>query len=730
MTKQEITGYSIKVNHALENGRLKEAFETLTYLVLTLQNWQLREKLFELEENYKRMLSFLTEGYPDPDRERISNDLRRSLYIISDLVEHELRKAGDSSFFYEKKRINQHTPQDSPADLIAQLEGITGKEELLSLLEEGTVQPDFEKEKEELGQKIFSSVWLSNPWNKEVKNAWTRVVMDPLAPGFVVGLIVSAATLSLLESFDEQKALLLIEAEEHPKEEIRQRALTGLVLFLRKYDKRLALFPSITTRLEHLQEKPSFRSGVKNIILQFILSKDTEEISRKIKEELMPKMMKMGPKLKDKFRIDDIVKDMGTEDKNPEWEKIIQDEGLQGDFQMISELQMEGADVMHSSFAHLKNYPFFNEVSNWFAPFRVPAHLAAEKELSDFGKILQASTMICNSDKYSFFLSIAQMPENYRKMMMGQFSMESSAVQEMLNEEKVNESKKISTLTRQYIQDLYRFYKLHPRRRDFEDVFDKKTELYEASSIFKIIDNPTDLYVIGEYYFKKNYFTQASHIFGILSEGDPRNDILYQKRGYSLQMMGDIAGAIDMYSKAELLNANNGWIIRKLAYCHRLQKNPEEALLYYKKAEKLNPDNLSVQLNIGHCYLELKDYDEALKCYFKVEYLDVEKNKPKAWRPIAWSSFLTGKYEQAQDYFRRIIEHGPNATDYLNAGHTQLALKNNKEAMRLYALSIKFPDNTLVKFTESFLADEPDLVQAGVNKEDIPLILDCLMYEV
>jgi tetratricopeptide (TPR) repeat protein len=126
--------------------------------------------------------------------------------------------------------------------------------------------------------------------------------------------------------------------------------------------------------------------------------------------------------------------------------------------------------------------------------------------------------------------------------------------------------------------------------------------------------------------------------------------------------------------------------------------------------------------------LELKNYDEALKSYFKVEYLD--KNKCKAWRPIAWSSFLSGKYEQAWDYFKKIMESNPNATDYLNAGHTQLALGNNKEAIHLYGLSLKSPENSLEKFKEMFSDDIPDIVLAGVKKQDIPFILDRIMYDV
>ena len=176
-----------------------------------------------------------------------------------------------------------------------------------------------------------------------------------------------------------------------------------------------------------------------------------------------------------------------------------------------------------------------------------------------------------------------------------------------------------------------------------------------------------------------------------------------------------------------MLNANHSWTIKKLAHLHRLLKNPKDALHYYKKAEQLNPNNLAIQLSIGHCYLELQDYELALKSYFKVEYLT--KNKEKAWRPIAWTSFRMGKYRQAADYFNKLIENEPDETDYLNAGHVQLATGNPREAIRLYRLSYETGKQSQEDFAATFAQDIPDLVAAGVRETDVPFIIDGVFYD-
>ena len=721
MTKQELQNYSKRIDNSLEQKRLKETFEILTILLSKLPNWKLKEDLTEIENTYKMMLSYLTEGVNDPEREKVFNDLLRAVYQIA-----------DSAKLLYKTNSNSCHMQERSLEGIPLLEDITGKIALLDLLGEEEKSQDLinlEKQKDLIIQSIFYNIGSSEIWHVNTKERWSQVLKNKLTPSSLSNLVITALTLNLLESFDEQKVLLLFEAAENEDEEIRQRALTGIILFLRIYDKRLYLYPAINSRLQHLAENPLFIKQIRHLVLQFILCRDTEKITRKIKEEILPGMMKISPKLNNKIKLEDLMSnDLGLEDKNPEWQELIKGSGLEDKLQEFSELQMEGADVMHSSFTHLKNYSFFNEVSNWFLPFSVPAEFMNDQEMVKLAETLSASKMMCNSDKYSFYYSIATMPESYRKMMIGQFSAESFSIQEMLKEDAINDSKRISPAARQYIQDLYRFYKLHPMKKDFEDIFEAIPEFYQVPSIAQLVGDKENLFVIGEFYFTKNYFVEAADIYSKLLKDDPNNHILYQKKGYCLQMQGDLQGALEVYLKAELFDASNPWIIKKLAYSYRTLKQPEEALLYYKKAEQLNPDNLSVLLNIGHCHLELKNYDEALKYYFKVEYM--EKNKQKAWRPIAWCSFLIHKYEQAMDYFYKIIDTNPNATDYLNAGHTQLAMGNIKEAIRLYSLSLKHPDNSLDKFIESFTNDVSDIIQAGVSEQDIPFILDRIMYDM
>ena len=729
MTKQETQAYFDQLTGFLEQKRGKLAFDSLNTLLANLQNWQLHEKLQSLEETYKTMLFYVAENMQDSEREKIYMNLARSLYQVADAAIFRIKTSKDNSLFYERKRTFRIHVKETVAELIAELEDVTGQIALLSLADETQPNPklkDLELQKELVVRKLFYNAWLSDPWTNDEKDLWEKLLQTQPDAENLPSLIVTGLTLNFLEVFDEKKAFLLFDAACNANEDVRERALTGIVLFLRKYDYRLRTYPAIIERLNQLAEDPKFIRKIRHVLLQFILSRDTEKITKKISTELMPELIKKMGNKENWDKLGNLIADAGIDEKNPEWQTLIEKSGLEDQFRELSELQMEGADVMLSSFIHLKNYPFFNEPSNWFVPFMVPDGGIEDKELARLADVLATSTMLCNSDKYSFYLSISQMPENHRKMLINQFSAESDAMKDVEKEELPDATKTIGHRTRQYIQDLYRFYKLHPRKKDFEDIFDIQPEFYKTPSINRLIGDNESLLMIGEYYFNKNYFEEANDVFDILLQTDPDNDVLYQKKGYALQMTGKLEDALAAYQKAELLNANHSWTIKKLAHLHRILKNTKEALMYYKKAEQLNPNNLSIQLSIGHCYLELKEYEQALKHYFKVEYLT--NNKEKAWRPIAWASFRTGKYQQATDYFNKLIENEPEFTDYLNAGHVQLASGHTKEAIRLYQLSFTTSKQSQAEFADIFAGDIPDLVEAGVKPENIPFVLDCVFY--
>jgi len=739
MTAKEFKIKYTEICRNLGKRKLKPAFDQLekvikeSGLVIFLDEWR------NLEQTYHYMLQYTVEGTQDPERQKVYRKLIVSVFELADKLKEAVLIKISPELEYEKKRNYTNEPIDF-LNFLDDLETFYLHEELATLVDDAEIKGSTKKESAISHQqkivRLFYHIWFKEKLSKEEVEFVKRVYASQLLLKEYKSLIVLSVILSLLRQFDEAKFDLLFTAYQSEEMELNQRGIVGLLIGLYRYDDRLAFYPAIKAHLEILNENQAFKQNLERVIVQFIRSKDTEKIQQKIKDEIIPEMIKISPNLKDKINLDSLMDDSLGEDKNPEWEKIFEDApGLMNKMEEFSELQMEGADVFMGSFSMLKMFPFFNEFSNWFMPF-----FAENPEIGEvvdkkddvntrFIEAIATAPILCNSDKYSFCLSIQNLPPENREFMAEGMKAEMGQFDELQkDEEYTNPGRKSGFVSNQVIQDLYRFYKLHPRKNDFEDIFNWRFDFHNTHTLGGILKEEDGvLRNIAEYYFSKNRFEEAAEIFNYLLTNEKSGE-LYQKLGFCYQKSGDYNGALNAYKKAELFDLNRKWNFNKIALCYRNLKQPEKALEYYREAEKLDEDNLNIQLNIGHSLLELEEFEQALKCYFKVEYL-APGNK-KVWRPIGWCSFVTGKKEQAEKYFNKLMEEDPNKHDLMNMGHVQWSLGKRMEALGFYKKSIAQTDLTESEFFEVFEEDLHHLINQDVDKEDVPIMLDQLRYFV
>ncbi len=737
MTITDINREQHEIYNLLAERRLKEAFGKLSAWVTELQEWQCHDKLTELETSYRYMIQYMLDGADDPERKSIYDHLVLSAYQLTDQISDSLAATSSPTQYYGWRRYTTSGRSDcSLTTRLAQCDDALGELSLATLLSESEQDTKHIKEMkmraEEAAGLLFMDVWTNYPAS-ESDYATLREIFEPghFSDAFI-SLVISAMLLNLMHRFDEKKLLILLDVYRHDSPEIQLRSLCVALIVMYLYRERLPLLPKVQNRIDALAEEPHFKSDVRTLFLQFIKSRETEKISRKMNEEVLPEMMKLGPSLYKKMKQEDLMNDINAMEENPEWQDMLDRSGIADKLKELSDLQMEGADVFMSTFSHLKSFPFFQSIQNWFLPF-TPDHTALAGVLNGnsgtiFKTMILSSPMLCNSDKYSFCLSLTQVPEAQRAMMMGQFNAEDSAMKELVNEELMKHDLSRENISNRYIQDLYRFFKLYNRRNEFTDPFTGNINLLRVPAFDTLLSDSDTLQLIGEYYFRRGYYDEALELFERLSQEYHSKSEIYQKIGFCYQKQNNYAEALEAYLKAEIIAPDSFWTIRRIATCYRNLKKPEMALSYYQRAERMQPDNLSVQMNIGHCYVEQKDYDEALKYYFKVDYLDPQGEK--AWRPIAWCSFLTGKLEQALRYYEKILATKPTALDCLNIGHVLFALGEIRRAVDTYRRSIDMEGGNTAKFLTNFKQDTTDLIAAGVSPSDIPILLDQLMYEV
>ena len=745
MTDHELKSKYTEICSSLSARRLKPAFDLLGNLISENGLGIYSDENRTLEETYHNMLRYTVEGVSDPERQKIYRKLIVSVFELADTVNESLRMKFSPSVEYVKKRSFKDSFITDVGSFQAKLEDLYlqggGTKDFESLHEgpTSTKKDTFLADAREVHQtiqRIFYHIWFTDKMSSEESKQWTAFLENSKLPVPYRSFLVTSVMLSLQRFFDPQKFTFLYETCTSKEAGISQRALAGLLINLYKYDSRLPFYPDIAGRLKILNENLGFRRQLEAIIIQFIRSRGTEKLQQRIREEILPEMIKISPNLKDKINLDSLMEEGLSEDKNPDWEDIFRDSpGLLSKMEEFSEMQMKGDDVFMGSFSMLKTFPFFIEMGNWFLPFfpenpDIAETLNTEQQaIRGILEAIEQAPILCNSDKYSFCLSIPRLPKENLSFMTQAMQAEMEQVKELTDDEALlDPGRKAEFISNQYIQDLYRFYKLFPRKADFDDIFNWRLDFHNKLILGEIIKEDLKmLRNIAEYYFAKEHFDEASGVFTFLLEIEKSGE-LYQKIAWCHQKTGDFESALDAYLKAELYEANTLWNTKKIALCYRILKKPAKALEYYLEAEKADPENLGTQLNIGHCLLELEKYEEALKCYFKVEYLAPGNNK--VWRPIGWCSFLTGKTDQAEKYFLKLMDAQPNKHDFISMGHVQLSLGNRRAALGFYQKSMSENGFSEKEFLKIFEEDRPHLLKQGVDKDDIPIMLDQLRYSM
>ncbi|MCM1517865.1 MAG: tetratricopeptide repeat protein [Pseudoflavonifractor sp.] len=733
MTKDSIKERRNIIARYIEQSRLRDALRELRIMVSGL-HWSLQEDVNNIEDSYRMMLRYAADGVEDPGRGQVYDSIVGRMYGIIDRVSRERYKTDSPTLYFNTLRYEHLQPADTIPGLLARYSALQDKNSMLNLI---TSSPDADtssarRDIEEAERRLFSRVWITYPLSHDDIAALDMAFTSDTLPDYFKELMVSALLLGLLPYYDESRLAMLLDVySSRPDSPVGIKALCAALIVMYIHRSRIAS-GKLTSRVETIKDTvPTWHKDVRMVFMQFIRTRDTERINRKMRDEVIPTMMKLRPDIYKKFHgKTDGTLDLSDIEENPEWQEMLDKSGITDKMKELTKMQEDGGDVFMSTFAHLKQYPFFSDIANWFLPFRID-HTAVSDALDNgsvTGEIIAASPFLCNSDKYSIALSISSIPDQQRKFMMSQFNAQNLNAAEIRNSELLEGDTRRENIANKYVQDLYRFFKLFRRKNEFADPFDTPLNMLQVPVLLGDFNDSETLAIVAEFYFRRGHYEDAYDIFSRLSELVPPDAQLFQKMGYCLQQTGDIEGALKYYSQAELLNADSLWTLKRIASCYKLLGKPRHALSYYKRVAAIKPDDLSVAMSMGHCNMELGNHDEALKCYFKVEFLDEKSSR--ALRPIAWCSLLTGNLEQSRRYYDRILGDNPTAGDYLNMGHLELASGRVREALNLYKLSVANDPNGTESFIKSMHTDTPVLVKAGVSPSLIPLVIDSLLYQV
>ncbi|MFZ5939072.1 MAG: tetratricopeptide repeat protein [Bacteroidota bacterium] len=739
ITVSKINARYNRINTFIAGAKVKDALEELRELISASGFGDFFVQLEYAESTYEQMLRYMLEGVNDPQRDRIYLKLQVSILELADQVRASLLEKHSGWHTYTLKQDLSKKQKLTGRGVIETLDDLAFKTELDELLrDEGPSFPLNSQKKRDLDLEIFRHLWLSDRYTEAENNLAETIISSREFAWHEKALTVSAILLSLLRYWNEDKVHRLIDFAETDEPEVSVRSLVSLFIVLYVYDKRLRFYPDIMTRLHILGEKMNLEKYLENTALQLIRARDTLEIGRKLQEDLIPEVAKLKPDLEDKLLLDDLKGE--DEEGNPDWESMFREsDQVYKKVEEFMKLQMEGADVYMTTFAHLKSFPFFNEMTNWLVPFYnenpdlqelyASGNDAFDPEL--FVEGLKRTPFLCNSDKYSFIFNVRYLPPDQKKMLSAAFAMEMEGLDEMLSDDELSSgSFRERIILVQYIQDLYRFFKISPFKSEFEDIFGGKLDLYNAGFYTELVNDQHITRNIAEYFFEKNHFEEALDVFRMLLNDNPGNPELLEKAGFCLQRTGQHREALACYEKIGWSGSPGIWVLKNMARCYRQLEQYGKALECYEEIERQKPGDSRNASLIAYCNMKLGDYDTAIQQYFRLEYAD--PGNLHLIRPIAWCYFALNEPDKAENYFNKVLQSArePGYFDFVNFGHVRWAQGRRKEAVDLYLRAIQDPAFSFDLFLKTLDDDRPMLLKNRIQETDFPLMMDYLHYRL
>lgn len=679
----------------LDERHLGEALELLQELANVLGDWKLLDEVADVNSAYGLLLYYMEQGNNDPAREQQHTNFIAACYNIAE-------KAAQT----ERALVTGTSARmRSISEILKDMENL----ELKNITSE-PCEEDANKHVE-LYTELFNASYDSFLWNDEAAAQAQEVIDSALIAENDKILMTSGLFINCLQAFDARKIIFFADNYSTATSSmLRIRMLVAVAFTLYTYRNRLFAYPAITSKLKDLCNNPRFTTDMQNLQKLIIESLSTHEVDRKMREEIIPAMLKSHNFNPEKFGINSLEE---ISESNPEWKNFEQQVGK------LAELEAAGADIYYSTFSTLKRYPFFNNAANWLYPFE-ENHPGIPKQIRKTGlkgiaNALLKSDVLCDSDKYSFCMLTTQMTD-------GQVNMIISQLPEMGGYDTAIAQTSESTC-RNYLRNLFRFFYLYSGKSKPANPFETDMSLLDCNELAEAFKDKTEINKISAYAIKKGKYDMAIS-FLLLSETKGFADSeVYQELGFCYQKKKSYFDAIAAYEKANALSGDSKWTLQHLAQTNRIVGNYKDALNYYRLLETAKGEDAKIAFRCGECLVHLESYDDAMHEFFKAEYLNPDMTA--ATRAIAWCSILTDDIKQARKYYDKLLLKEEQGEDLLNAGHAAWIDGDTKAAVELYSRA--YAELKREEFLKRMQSDKEILKTHGISNYDITFMSDIVI---
>ncbi len=689
---------------AVLSRRLGDAVTMMENYLLTHTQLPGRDSLAAIRRDYQLMADYWQRGYDDPQRTVLYAKLLQRMYSLAadTLFYQRLQSAYSLQNMYRQSRESQ--ADLSIANIRSELEAYVSESALLELEPAHVRQQKMAaliQDHQHYMRLLFGFLTASPQWSETEGRALEELLLAPTINVQDQQLLISALTLSAMNIFDMTKFRVLLNIYEQATDEhVRQRALVGWVFALN--DLMAPLYPEMDEMVARLCQQEKCRQELMELQLQMVYCLSADDDSRKIQNEIIPDLMKgnnirmtrQGLVEMDEDKLEDILHPEASE-RNIE--------KMEASMRKMADMQRRGSDIYFAGFSQMKRFPFFSDLSNWFASF--DPHHPGISEIWERAKgrtFLQAITRMgafCDSDKYSFVLAFDQVISHLPAQMMDMIEKGEAAPMAVGGEVPVDEQKQPAFIRRLYLQNLYRFFRLFPQRSEFCNPFEYPQAIF-LDRVEKDMTDGEHMLLLAQLKSNLADVTQEEICRLYRNAKDQLADTS-KKKAYER--------ALKDYARA---------VFRKGDY--------DESLAAYETLLTIVPENRNYQLNAAICQVKTGAYEKALKVLYRLNYED--ENDAFVNSTMAWALTLTGKFEQARRLYDKLLaQERKNAADVMNYGFCLWFQNDIAGAVSCFREFVGMLDDGREVLRDDMTATEHDLLtERGISEVDIQLMLDAV----
>lgn len=708
----------------ITQGQLGSVLQQLLAATQKNGHLSLLDELQQIEKTYNLMRNYFLRGAADPQRPFLYHSICKQTHqLVERYFFAEVDQMSSASLTRTVRR--QELPLSVP-DAMAHYRGLIAANDLLPASAGSRVLPT---EADFVASALFNVIWAT-PGDTTTTQLITDFVSDISLPATHREMLVGGVVLRLSQCFVPSYADLLLHLCTSEHQRVAARAMVGVLFVLMLYPVEFSQNTAVQSHLDAVLETPTLRPTLFQVFLTLERSRMAKDIEQCMTDSIMPEIMKMRSQFNElaENSADSITQIVfGDEALGIEGMPSIEKSMVQ-----LANWQAEGMDVFLPSFRHMKDFHFFAQLSNWLLPFdkyNTALIDALRHESDNFRQTMSDEMMrnpaMCDSDKYSLLMSFSSVPAQTKEKLSALYREEINQTCEMIK--KVGQSQWLSetlVMARQFVMDLYRIFAVHPRRAEFVNPFERFDNEAECRIVDTLFTDTESRAELGKYLIKHKHYLSAANIYDRLLPLFPDDFNLVCTAAHARLRADKVEGALELYRRAEMLNDQHANVKRRIARCYELLGNHASSLYYLEQATVLDPENLSMRYALAHEQIQLNKYDDALRNLFEIEYK--QPSVPNVQRALARCQLMTGKTEQADNYFSRIAQTDRLPSDLIILGHIKLCQGQMTAAADAYRSYCQTTNETsplarcFEEYKEAFAA-------CGVSSHDVQMMKEAVL---